>query len=458
MAIIMIASLGACTEGTTTVTESEIVLSDGDSTTTGTDNTESKNESDSSDKGSSDKQQDADSDKNNTDSGEFNPYEGIEKYKGKTVKFATWWTLTKYEQKALEDFEKKYNINIDTETYTYEAYATKITSQISSGQSPDLCAMHGHNYLTFIQNNLLQPISAGKFDIKNDKKLDLSTMKALSWKGKMYGINLANNMTYGRYVIYYNKAMFENAGLKSPYKLWKEGKWNWDTFADYAKKMTTRKGNKTIYGYTGLDTIIAGWLLTNGCDFITSDGNKITNAVTSKKVQETLTFISELRDNGYWCPDDSDGAFLNGEAAMMGEGTWMVEESCQPKVEYGIAPLPCPKGAKEVISHESTLWCIATGAKEPIAASYFIRYWLDFDNHNLKKSIPNKEAREVFEYMSDTSKNRKTSIARSVAGYYESSQYWLLLHISRSPVNDIPVDLKKMSSTMDGIIKKIQAK
>ena len=485
LAIIMVASLGACSGGTTTVVESEVVIEGDDNVAETPDNgtaddaTASENDKTSSDKNTSSKDN-ASSNKNTsskdktssagktsseskptenkTPSGEFDPYAGIEDYKGKTVTLATWWKLTKFEQQAVNDFQKKYGIKVKLENTTLETYVTKITSQISSGQAPDLCAIKGDDYLTFIQNNLVQPITAGKFDIERDKKLDLSTMKALSWKGNIYGINLANNMTYSRYVIYYNKDMFDNAGLKNPYKLWKEGNWNWETFADYAKKMTTRSGNKTIYGYTGLDTTIEGWLLTNNTHFITSDGNKLSNNLTSQKVQETLTFISGLREAGYWCPDESTAAFMNGEAAMMGDGSWMFEADCQPKVNYGAVPLPCPKGSEEVITHGSTLWAIATGAKEPIAASYFIRYWLDFDNHNIKKAIPLDEAREVFEYMSDTSKNRKTGMARSVAGFYQSSQYWVLLNISRESANDIPVELKKQEDVINGIIAKIDAK
>ena len=480
MAVAIIGSLAACSGGTTTVTESEVIISadnggnaEGDTNETVSDSDKDASSADkgasnadkgstSADKGSSNKNNTSSGDKkpSNNNSGEYNPYEGIEKYKGKTIKLALWWKPTTNEQKVIDDFKSKYGMTVKVETTPSVAtYITKITSQISSGQGPDLCAIKGEDYLTFIQTNLVQPITVGKFDLEKDKKLDLATMNKLSWKGKIYGINLANNMTYSRYCIYYNKTMFENAGLKTPYKLWKENKWNWDIFAEYAKKLTTRKGNKIIYGYTGLDTTIEGWLLSNGCDFITSDGNKLINNVTSTKVQETLTFISELRENGYWCPDESTFTFSNGEAAMMGEGSWIMEASCVPKnVDWEVVPMPSPKGAKEVIPYSCTLWSIATGSKEPIAASYFIRYWLDFDNFNLKKAIPNEQAREVFEYMSDTSKNRQTGMSRSVAGYYDGAQYWSLLNVSRKSANDIPVDLKKVATVMDGIIKKIEAK
>lgn len=456
MVCCMFASLFACQGGTITEVESEIVISNGTaSIDNGGNTTNNDNSSNASATTSSNK---STSTVSNSNGSAFNPYEGIEKYKGQKVKFATWWKLTENEQKVVNDFENKYGITVDIENYQYEVYPTKVAASISSGMSPDLCAISGKDYLTFITNDLVQPISAGKFDIKNDKKYDLNTMRTLSYKGKMYGVNIANNMTYGRYCIYYNKTMFDNNGLTDPYKLWKSGEWNWDTFADCAKKLTSRKGKTTIYGYTGLDTTIEGWMLSCGADFITYENNKFSNNLKSAPVEKALTFISELRNGGYWCPDEDTGSFASGNAAMMGDTTWMIEAKCYPNTsdEWGIVPIPCPKGQKEILGYSLTSWCIATGAKNPIPASYFIRYWLDFDNCNIEKAIPKTQCREVFNYLSDTSKNRKASIARSVASYYESSQYWELLHISRSSANDIPVDLESYYSKIDSIIQKIK--
>lgn len=389
----------------------------------------------------------------------FNPYNGIEKAKGKTVTFFTWWDLWPQEKQVVKDFSKKYNIKVNLEYTSYEEYTSKITAAISSGQGPDVIALLERNYINIIKSGLIQPIDKGNFDLQNDKKLDFAVMDAFKWNNKYYGINIANNMTYGRYVIYYNKTMFQNMGVTDPGTLYKNGNWNWDTFADCAKKMTRRVNGKTIYGYTGLDTTIAGWVLSAGGDYISVDGksNKIINNLLSDKVLKTNNFISELRQAGYWNPDEDTNSFANGEAAMMGDTTWMFETNSMPEMtdNWSAVPMPSPKGQEQIYAITGVVWGLATGCKNPDAASYFIRYWLDEDNFDFNKCIERKDLRELFVKMSDTSLNRKVSVARSVLSYYDEADYWQLLRINRRDVNDIPVALKSQSSKVDSQIAQI---
>jgi len=48
--------------------------------------------------------------------------------------------------------------------------------------------------------------------------------------------------------IYFNKALFEKNGLKTPDQLDKEGKWTWDTYLDTARKITTGQADNKIWG------------------------------------------------------------------------------------------------------------------------------------------------------------------------------------------------------------------
>lgn len=412
------------------------------------------NKPDSSDNGGSNN-----SNTQNNTSGKFDPYAGIENEKGKSVTFYTWWELKPQEKQVVKDFSQKYKISVNLEYTSYEEYTSKVTAAISSGQGPDVVALLERNYLNIIKSGLVQPLSKGKFDLKNDKKLDLQVMDAFKWNNQYYGINIANNMTFGRYVIYYNKTMFQNMGVTDPGTLYKNGKWNWDTFADCAKKMTRRVNGKTIYGYTGLDTTIAGWLLSAGGDYVSIDGskNKITNNLLNDKVLKTYNFISGLRKAGYWSPDEDTNSFATGEAAMMGDTTWMFESDSMPKMtdNWSAVPMPSPKDQKQVYGVTGAVWGLATGCKNTAAASYFIRYWLDEDNSDLTKCIEREDLRKLFVEMSDTKINRKVSVSRSVLSYYAEEDYWQVLRINRKDVNDIPVALKSQSSKIDSQIKQI---
>lgn len=405
-----------------------------------------------------------------TPDGKFNPYAGIEEYKGKTVNVALWWDPTVNEQKIIDKFTDKYDISVNVSYTPIDNYATKFMAEIASKSGPDVVFISYDNYLNFINNGLVQTIDAGNFDLKNDPIYDDYVIDLFSHKGKIYGVNSMNNMTFSRWMLYYNKTMFDNAGVTDPGTLWKKGVkegnpnkyWNWDSFADCAKKLSSRKNGKTVYGYTGLNTTIGnGWMLTTGSDYVTTDGKNFKNNLTSDPVLKTLTFVSELRQQGYWSPDDSTSGFYNGTAAMLGEGSWSLEAGqayWKMKDKVGCVPLPCPANTEEIITYGAGVWCLATGAKQPEAASYFIRHWIDYEaSIDYTKQIPGDAEREVFMYMSDLSKKRQASVAQAVMGYYEKSTFWKMLNVSREKPNDVPVVLKSVSALVDGYIAKLEA-
>ena len=394
-----------------------------------------------------------------TNKGGYDPYAGIEKYKGKTVNMFTWWKLKDQEKQVVKDFIKKYGIKVELQYSGYEEYTTKITAAISSGKGPDVVALEQRNFLNLINSGMVQPLPSGVINLEKDTKLDKAAMSALMWNNKYYGINIANNMTYSTYVMYYNKSMFDSQGVTDPGKLWKSGKWNWDTFTEAAKKMTRRVNNKTIYGVTSLETSYHGLILSTGTDFTVIDGkkNKIKNNILNSKVVSAFCLVSELREGGYWNPDSDTASFAKGEAAMLLGHTWMFETSSMPKLtdKWSAVPVPSPKGTKETIGVEPTIWGLANGAKNKEAALYFLRYWLDEDNSDLKKCIVKDDLRELFVYLTNQKRNRNMSGSRCVVSYFDESRYWSLMYAAHRGVNDVPIELKKWSPNLDEIISKI---
>ena len=386
----------------------------------------------------------------------FNPYQGIESERGKTVRIFTWWKLTEAEEKVLKDFKAKYGINYKATYVTKPLYATQVTSMIASGKNvPDLICMDHESFPNPIFKNQLQPITVGKFDIVNDKAYDLDMMNAVKWKGQYYGVQLKNNTTYQRGTIYFNETLFKERGVKTPYQYWKEGNWNWDTLAECAKKMTFTSGGKQCYGLNSDMTFFTYLMASNNTDFVKNTGTAIVNNLNDKALLETLNYISDLKIGGYWDPQEGGTKkLLNRECAMYMDGSWKMEATSSFGDGVGVAPVPSPKGKQFIQGVSASVWGIAAGSKNPAAASYMIRYWLDGDNFNMEKHIPNPQHREVFNAMNNASK-RAVNIAHGVTTYIDSENFWYLLSIGTLPKNDIPVALKERSAMLDGIIKQI---
>ncbi len=397
--------------------------------------------------------------KGKSSSNGFDPFASIPASdKGKTVRLMIWWALSKEEKSVLDDFENEYGIKYKIVQVPLELYSSKLAAMIASNDSPDLCCMSSENFPAPIVNNLVQPITVGKFDLKNDTAYDIEQMNTFKWKGQYYGVQLRNNMTYQRYCLYYNETMFNNRGVKTPYKYWKEGNWNFNTFAELCKKMTYDSEGKKVFGYSGDDTEQLGFILASGIDYVTNTGNGLTNNLKNKTLVDVASRISDLRANGYWDPEDAGTSkFLSGNAAMCGNRTWLMEVNqaftTQMTDKWSAVPMP-GIASKQYVGINPSVWCVAKGAKNVSAASYLIRYWLDYENFDFDKCIKDKTLREVFSYLSN-SNDRVGAIAKGVMSYNNTEDYYKLLYASRRSKNDIPVYFESMVPVVDGVIKKI---
>ncbi|HXI16243.1 MAG TPA: sugar ABC transporter substrate-binding protein [Chloroflexota bacterium] len=80
-----------------------------------------------------------------------------------------------------------------------------------------------------------------------------SAVKAYTYKGGYFGLPTSSSSS----ALYFNKALFRQVGLTFPDELEKQGKWNWDTLVDTAKKLTrTDASGKKLWGYARINGIV----------------------------------------------------------------------------------------------------------------------------------------------------------------------------------------------------------
>src|SRR5699024_12297398 len=89
--------------------------------------------------------------------------------------------------------------------------------------------------------------------------------------------------------IFYNKTMFEQAGLEDPYELQQKGEWTWETFLDAARALTT--GGQ--YGLSAEPFNIGSWLiLSNDAQFLDTETGEI--KLDDPHTMEDWEFMSDL--------------------------------------------------------------------------------------------------------------------------------------------------------------------
>jgi len=127
-----------------------------------------------------------------------------------------------------------------------ETYITKLYAMWSAGEPPDIWGFGG-NYFTYWARGMCQDL----FPYINRDKFDLNQFhKGLPEKfrvrGKQYG--LPQLTTFGT-LLFYNKKLFEEVGLKHPPVDWEDRSWTIDAMLEVARKLTTNPGETSaVYG------------------------------------------------------------------------------------------------------------------------------------------------------------------------------------------------------------------
>lgn len=150
-------------------------------------------------------------------------------------------------QNLLNSYKKDHtNVNIDVVTAPYGEFTEKVTSMIASGNPPDVTWWSEDSLTYFADKGYFMALDEAmeKWGSEWDKDdFYPSTLAAGQWKGKQYAIPFSTPAG----VLYYNKKLFDEAGLEYPNE-----NWTWDDFDKAVRKLTKGEGNEKVYGADNL--------------------------------------------------------------------------------------------------------------------------------------------------------------------------------------------------------------
>jgi len=299
--------------------------------------------------------EDKDSDKKGS------PYD-VKDLKGITLRRIVWYTPGAIEKKMVEDFEKKYNCNIEDVYCEFDNVSTKMVAGMASGDVIDIATLYGAFFPKMVIGNLFMPIDkyvekSQLLDPKNPTAggFDGEKMKHYIWGGHYYGFCSYTNVDMP--VLFYNKAIFQQYGQKTPLDYVKSGNWNWDTFYKVAYDIKTQSENRLA----GLSEGSFLWFPMTGVQLIEfKNGNPVSN-LDDPRVLETMQFYKKCHyGNTALTIDGYD--FFKGKAAMhMDTFSSIQMENASKSVQknYEIAPVPCSKS--NTTGKYPTSWSKAIG-------------------------------------------------------------------------------------------------
>ena len=316
-----------------------------------------------------------------------------------TITYSIWGDPQEIKnQQAIVDAFHAVNpkITVKVTVSDWEPYWDKLQTSIAGGDAPDVFAMDGPLFPDYQTRDVLldlKPyIDKDGYDLT---QLADQAVADFTTPDGQYGLPRDLNVV----ALYYNKKMFDAAGIPYP-----DDTWDWAKLSEVAKKLTLRgaDGKVSQWGFytetTDMENYWSELVWQNGGDIISADHKA--NLVGSDQAAAGIQFLQDLIWKDKVMPDaaitDALGdAFEQGQAAMEANGSWLVATHQAAGIDFGIAPLP--KGpAGRATSINPTGAVVYKGSKNPDAAWAFVKYLASPAAQtkimNLKASLPvNKE-------------------------------------------------------------------
>lgn len=264
-----------------------------------------------------------------------------------SITYGIWDETQAPAMKALiAGFNEDYpNIEVKVDVTPYDAYFTKLQTQGSSGSLPDLFWMNGPNFQLYAKNGLFVPITSsiegGYIDPANYPKalVDLYTYQDVN-----YGVP----KDFDTIAVWYNKALFAQAGVEEP-----QPGWTWDDFQQKAEAISTALADQGIYGTAAAIEGQSGYyntILQAGGEILTDSGE---TGYGTPEAAAGIQFYTDLIASGA-SPNvqqltDTYGLswFTSGKAAMYQSGSWQRNAMAESVVADDVAVVPMPVGKRE---------------------------------------------------------------------------------------------------------------
>jgi multiple sugar transport system substrate-binding protein len=261
-------------------------------------------------------------------------------------------------------------------------FGEKLATAIASGTPPDVFLLDSPDFPALVERGLvldLAPYTARvgyERDSVFPEVLDVFMPEVLDVF--MRGPQLfALPKDFTPMVIYYNRSVFDNAGVSHPTE---EG-WTWETFVDVAREVTRDvdgDGRTDIYGLS-FPRRLYEWVpfvWSAGGDILSPDGRRAAGYLDSPKTVATFEFLTSLYNRWHVVPPAQflragdpmrRGRFYSGSQAMLVSGHWampqLLKYAARGELSLGIAPIPHREGERPTTVIYASGWAVPVNVR-----------------------------------------------------------------------------------------------
>ncbi|MFJ7827906.1 ABC transporter substrate-binding protein [Psychrobacillus sp. NPDC096623] len=268
-------------------------------------------------------------------------------------------------KQVLVDFETSHpNIKVKHEVIA-DQYMDVIKTRLIGGEGPDVFYLDAFEAPGLIETGVLEPLedhTPDDFDVEDFEK---PLLEAFQKDGVTYGYPKG----YSTLALFYNKKMFEEAGVQVPT--------TWDELREVSKALT--KG-QDVYGF-GQNPELARTMFiaeSKGGEVVVDDK---ANYADAKVVEALQPYVDQALVDKTAAQSNQVGAgwtgemFGQGKAAMVIEGNWAIPyiENTFPDIEFGTAEVPTIDGEKGTMAF-TVAYVMNAASEKKAAAAELITY------------------------------------------------------------------------------------
>lgn len=288
----------------------------------------------------------------------------------------TIWTGNEAHLKMLNGFAESFrakrpDVTVKFETIPPGDYTQKLTFQIAGGNPPDLGWLMEDAAPTFARAGILEDLAPTLNAAKDYDFADFSKPAMGLWTSgaKVIGVPFSTSP----FVIFFNKDMFDKAGLEDPLALAARGQWNMTTFQDVAKKLAAANGK---FGFEfkdgqGYDSRIMHALMP---PIRAYGGDVWADRKCGLDSPQSIAAVKQLHEMVFKdrsiVPPGEKGDYFSGNAAMT--INQISRASLMPKAgfKWGIAPLPTGPGGESPVIGQAGVVVFSAGKQKALAAEF----------------------------------------------------------------------------------------
>ncbi len=288
----------------------------------------------------------------------------------------TIWTGNEAHLQMLNGFANSFkathpDVTVKFETIPPDSYTQKLTIQLAGGNAPDAGWLMEDAAPTFANAGVLEDLAPTLNAAKDYDFADFSKPALGLWTAgaKVFGVPFSTSP----FVIFFNKDMFDKAGLEDPLALAAKGQWNMAKFQDVARRLTAANGK---FGFEfkdgqGYDSRIMHALMP---PIRAYGGDVWANRQCGFDTPQAVAAVKQLHDMVYKdksiVPPGEKGDYFSGNAAMT--INQISRASLMPKAgfNWGIAPLPAGPAGESPVIGQAGIVVFAAGKQKKLAAEF----------------------------------------------------------------------------------------